>query len=406
MRSAVFFLAAALLSAQTKPWTPEAARKWYAAQPWLVGSNYIPANAINQLEMWQADSFDPQRIDLELGWAEGLGMNTMRVFLHDLAWQQDPDGLRKRLDQFLAIAAKHKIRPMLVLFDSCWDPHPKTGKQHAPTPGVHNSGWLQSPGADALQDPAQYARLERYVKGVVGAFARDRRVLAWDIWNEPDNMNNSSYGKQEPPNKAALVLPLMKQAFGWARTAGATQPLTSGVWQGDWSAPEKLSPMAAAQIELSDVISFHNYDDASTFEKHVHWLERYGRPLLCTEYMARGNGSTFAGTLPVAKRLHVAAINWGFVAGKTQTNLPWDSWAKPYVGREPAIWFHEIFYEDGKPYKQDEVDLIRSLTKPTAVAFEPGGMKRVGTMEIVEVIGGGFRAPEGVVNDAFDKLMP
>ncbi len=312
--------------------------------------------------MWQADTFDPQTIDKELGWAQGLGMNTMRVFLHDLAWKQDAEGYRQRIDRFLSIAAKHEIRPLFVLFDSCWDPSPKPGRQHDPRPGVHNSGWLQSPGAAALQNPAEYPRLEAYVKGVVGAFRSDQRVLGWDIWNEPDNVNSGSYGAQEPKNKVELVLALLPKAFQWAREAGAEQPLTSGVWKGDWSSDDKLSPMESIQLESSDVISFHNYDDGAEFEKRIKWLERYHRPMLCTEYMARGNKSTFQGSLPVAKKYKVAAINWGFVAGKTQTYLPWDSWQRPYVDREPAIWFHEIFKQDGTPYKQDEVDLIRSLT--------------------------------------------
>src|SRR6202162_448980 len=153
--------------AQTQRWPEKQAQAWHANEPWLVGSDDIPATAINELEMWQADTFDPKRIDLELGWAEGLGMNTMRVFLHDLLWQQDAPGFRKRIDEFLRIADKHKIKPILVLFDSCWDPVPKLGKQHAPTPGIHNSGWVQSPGAAALKDPAQYPRVEAYVRGVV-----------------------------------------------------------------------------------------------------------------------------------------------------------------------------------------------------------------------------------------------
>src|SRR5437868_2018916 len=193
----VSILLAATALAEAQRWSEQKARDWYARQPWLIGSNYDPASAINQLEMWQADSFDPKRIDLELGWAEGLGMNTMRVFLHDLLWQ-DPEGFKRRLDQFLSIAAKHKIRPIFVLFDSVWDPDPKLGKQRAPRPGVHNSGWVQSPGRKALQNPSEYLRLEAYVKGVVGAFAKDERILAWDIWNEPDNTNQGSYGELEP----------------------------------------------------------------------------------------------------------------------------------------------------------------------------------------------------------------
>ncbi len=343
-------------------WPEAKANEWYGRQPWLVGSNYIPATAINELEMWQAETFDPKTIDKELGWAEGLGMTTMRVFLHDLPWQQDAAGYRERINRFLDIAARHHIKPLLVLFDSCWDPYPKLGPQRNPRPGVHNSGWLQAPGAAALQDQAEYPRLKAYVTGVVTAFGKDPRVLGWDVWNEPDNTNTNSYGNLEPRNKVELVLALLPQAFEWSREAGAEQPLTSGVWKGDWSSDDKLSPMERVQLESSDVISFHNYDSGAEFEKRIKWLQRFHRPILCTEYMARGNGSTFQGSLPIAQKYTVAAINWGFVAGKTQTYLPWDSWQKPYVDREPSIWFHEIFKQDGTPYKQDEVDLIRKLT--------------------------------------------
>ncbi len=358
----------AVAQAPAGRWSEAKANEWYAKQPWLVGSNYIPANAINELEMWQAETFDPKTIDKELGWAEGLGMTTMRVFLHDLLWQQGAKGYQQRINQFLDIAAKHKIKPLLVLFDSCWDPNPHLGKQHDPTPGVHNSGWLQAPGAKALQDPKEYPRLKTYVTGVVRAFAKDSRVLGWDVWNEPDNMNTNSYGSQEPKNKVDLVLKLLPQVFAWAREAGAEQPLTSGVWRGDWSSDDKLSPMERVQLEHSDVISFHNYDKPAEFEKRIQWLQRFHRPILCTEYMARGNGSTFDGSLPIAKKYQVAAINWGFVAGKTQTYLPWDSWQKPYVERQPTVWFHEVFKQDGTPYKQEEVDLIRKLTAVAAPA--------------------------------------
>ena len=359
---AVLLVSGLATRAQQSRWTQKEAADWYAKQPWLVGSNYIPANAINELEMWQADTFDPKRIDTELGWAEAIGLNTMRVFLHDLPWQQDPAGFQNRIDTFLKIAAKHHIKPLFVLFDSCWDPQPRLGKQHAPTPGVHNSGWVQSPGAKALQDPAQYPRLEAYVKGVVGAFAKDDRVLGWDIWNEPDNGNGGSYQNLEPKSKDELVIALLPQAFAWARAAHPTQPLTSGVWKGDWSVAEKLEPAARIQIEMSDVISFHSYDKPEVFEKRVLSLQQYHRPILCTEYMARGNGSTFQGTLPLAKKYNVGAINWGLVAGKTQTYLPWDSWQHPYTDREPAVWFHEIFRTDGTPYSAEETAFIKQMT--------------------------------------------
>jgi hypothetical protein len=356
-----FFSAQLACASQSARWTEKAASDWYAKQPWLVGSNYIPANAINELEMWQADSFDPRRIDLELGWAESIGINTMRVFLHDLPWQQDPEGFRKRIDTFLQIAAKHHIKPLFVLFDSCWDANPQLGKQRDPRPGVHNSGWVQSPGTKALQDAAQYPRLEKYVKGLLGAFAKDDRILGWDVWNEPDNSNGGRDGDLTPETKTEIVLKLLPRAFEWARAMHPTQPLTSGVWKGDWSSPEKLSPVEKIQIELSDVISFHSYDKREEFEKRVLWLQQYHRPILCTEYMARSNGSTFQSTLPIARKYRVAAINWGLVAGKTQTYYPWDSWQHPYVDHEPAVWFHEIFHTNGRPYDEQEVTFIKEI---------------------------------------------
>jgi len=342
-------------------WTSEQANQWYARQSWLVGANFMPSSAINQLEMWQAATFDTLTINRELGWAQSLGMNTARVFLHDLLYQQDSIGLFNRMDTFLKIAQRHQIKPMMVLFDSCWDPFPKLGFQRAPRPHVHNSGWVQSPGQYALKDSTQYPRLERYVKGVVKRFANDKRILIWDIWNEPDNMTGPSYEKVELPNKVALVLPLLEKSFVWARSVNPSQPLTSGIWVGDWSSADKLKPIEKVQIAQSDIISFHNYDKAPEFEKRINWLQRYNRPLLCTEYMARPNGSTFQSFLPVAKKYNIAMYNWGFVDGKTQTIYPWDSWTKTYTA-EPPLWFHDIFRKDGVPYQEAEVKFIREIT--------------------------------------------
>ena len=196
----------------------------------------------------------------------------------------------------------------------------------------------------------------------MGAYANDDRVLAWDIWNEPDNDNASSYGSKEPKNKTDLVLALLPKTFAWAREAHPKQPLTSGVWRGHWGKNEPVEPMNKLQLELSDVVSFHNYGPPEEFTKRVESLKPYGRPLICTEYMARGVTSTFEGILPIAKENKIAAINWGFVAGKSQTFYPWDSWQKPYVHRQPAVWFHDIFRRNGKPYKANEVTFIRKMT--------------------------------------------
>jgi hypothetical protein len=349
-----------LLSQEQTRWSEQKANDWYLRQPWLVGANFIPSNAINELEMFQAETFDPAINDHELGLAESIGMNTVRVFLQDQLWKQDPEGFKKRLDIFLSIAVKHHIHPLLVLFDSCWETDPHLGPQHPPIPGIHNSGWVQSPGKSRLLDPSIEPELKQYVIGVVGEFANDTRILGWDIWNEPDNKGGDQ--NEDVATKVKRVNELLPKAFEWARSAHPSQPLTSGVWQGNWSDPKLESATTKIQLALSDVISFHNYDWPEGFEARIHELLPLHRPLLCTEYMARGAGSTFDGSLPIAKSYRVAAINWGLVAGKTQTYLPWDSWQRPYVLIQPTIWFHEVFRSDGTPYRQHEVNLIRQLT--------------------------------------------
>ena len=382
-----FVIVAALLAPSTAAeardrWTERQANGWYATQPWLVGSNYTPASAINQLEMWQAATWDPKRIDAELGLAQGIGMNTMRVFLHDELWKQDPEGFKRRIDEFLTIAQRHGIRPLFVLFDSCWDPDPKLGPQHPPIPGVHNSGWVQSPGMAGLRDPARDPDYKAYVQGVIGAFAKDQRVLGWDLWNEPDNGADQYKGQE---GKEPLVRALLAKVFVWAREADPTQPLTSGVWLGDdWTPAGKSSPMEKLQLGQSDVVTFHDYNWPETFERRVRQLLPYNRPVICTEYMARGNGSTFDGSLTIGKHYNVGMMNWGFVDGKTQTRLPWDSWQKPYVLSEPTIWFHEVFRADGTPYRAAETDLIRRLSAaPKGIvpaAYEmPPEQRRVGS---------------------------
>ncbi|WP_346239199.1 1,4-beta-xylanase [Niabella insulamsoli] len=354
--------AAATEDAATRTiWSSEKANDWYRAQPWYVGANFLPSSAINQLEMWQAATFDTATIDRELALAESIGMNVMRVYLHNLVWQHDEEGFYSRVDQFLQIAEKHGIKILFTIFDSCWDPFPKAGKQRAPQPYVHNSGWVQSPGQEILKDSTQYGMMESYVKAFVGRFAKDDRIIMWDVWNEPDNMTGPSYEKVETPDKVALVLPLLKKTFEWARAANPSQPLTSGVWAGNWESDSTLKPLEKLQLEESDVISFHCYDDSATLSKKINQLQRYHKPLFCTEYMARPNGSTFQSSLPVAKANKVAMINWGFVDGKSQTIYPWDSWTKKYTA-EPPLWFHDIFRNDGTPYKQEEVDFIKKMT--------------------------------------------
>ena len=289
-------------------WPAPKASAWAKQTGWLVGCNYIPSTAINQLEMWQADTFDPRTIDRELGWAQQLGFDGVRVFLHNLLWQQDSVGFLKRMDQFLDLADKHHIKVTFVLFDSCWNPDPKPGQQPRPQPFVHNSGWVQSPGLEYTAHPERLVELKPYVQGVVGHFRDDNRIAFWDVFNEPDNMNDPAYLKQEPAAKSTSALLLLKEVFAWAREMNPGQPLTSGVWRGDWGDPAKLSAFEEVQLGQSDIITFHNYGRPDSVEKCIQNLRRYGRPIICTEYMARPMGSTFNPILGDFKKEGVGAL--------------------------------------------------------------------------------------------------
>ncbi len=339
----LFFLLASLpMFAQQ--WSVKKANDWYAKQPQLVGANFIPSTAINELEMWQADTFDPVTIDRELAWAEGLGMNIMRVFLHNIPYETDKAGFLKRMDEFLSIADKHHIKIMFVLFDSCWNDDPKAGKQMQPKLGVHNSGWARCPGTKMLFDSRTWGRLEDYTKGVIGHFAQDNRVLIWDIFNEP---SNSGY--------MDAVVPLLKKSFEWARAAKPSQPITAGWWHDHPMSNEFM-------LNNSDIITFHNYRPADDLEKQIiDFQTTYKRPVICTEYMARKHKSTFESCLPIFAKYKVGAINWGLVQGKTNTIYAWD---EPMPsGAEPTLWFHDIFRTDGSIYKQSEVEAIKKVTK-------------------------------------------
>ncbi|MGX1929635.1 cellulase family glycosylhydrolase [Flagellimonas sp. 2504JD4-2] len=350
--------------AESRPmgqWTMERANAWYNELDWLVGCNFAPSNAINQLEMWQKDTFSPALIDKELGWAEDLGFNTLRVFLHYLPWKEDKVGFYERVDQFLAICSKHNIRVMLIFFDDVWHPNPKPGIQPEPTQGVHNSGWVQSPGIEILKNLAPYeADLKAYVQQTMVRYAEDDRVLIWDLYNEPANPNQASYGENELENKMDYSLVLLQKAFGWAREINPSQPICSDVWRAGHLDLNKMDAIDKFCYENSDVINFHSYYGPETTEKMVEMLSASGRPLICTEYMARTAGSTFETILPIFKKHKVAAYNWGLVNGKSNTIYPWSSWESPFTN-EPEVWFHDIFREDGAPFSEDEAVFIKTI---------------------------------------------
>lgn len=323
-------------------WSVEKANEWYAQMPWFVGCNFAPSTAINQLEMWQEETFDMATIREELSLARFLGFNIVRVYLHNLLWEFDAEGFKKRIDIFLGIADEFGIKVLLVLFDDCWNHTAQVGVQPPPRPGVHNSGWVAGPGRHRIINKIGWDHLEAYTKDILRTFSNDNRVVIWDLYNEP---GNEGLGDQS--------MELLQKVFQWAWEVRPNQPLTAASWNGE------LKNLNAFKRAHSDIITFHNYLDAESLEREIVELKALGRPVICTEYMARTSKSYFESHLPLFRQYNVGAINWGLVAGKTNTIFPWGS---PEGTAEPEVWFHDIFRKDGTPYDEKEIRVIRTIT--------------------------------------------
>lgn len=357
---------AALLAVQlnAQQWSVEKANNWYRQNPWLVGCNFLPSTAINQIEMWQSLTWDRATIEKELTMASELGFNTVRVYLHDLVYKHEKRAFLKKMDEFLSICESKNIKPLFVFFDDCHNAKPHMGIQPVPIPGVHNSGWKQSPGYHTTHayhngsvSESKKRELEKYVKGVLSHFKNDDRILGWDLYNEPGHSGNKP-------------VELLKDTWSWSWEIRPDQPLTACVR----GSSDKEAKTINAQN--SDVYSFHTYLEPEGFKTSVEEAitGANGRPVLCTEYMARSTGNTFELCLPVFKENNIACWNWGLVDGKSATKWPWTSRklqkgeARPIptiepslVPEEPELWFHDIFRNDGTPYKKEEIDFIRKI---------------------------------------------
>ena len=345
-------------------WTEKQSNTWYSQQPWLVGCNFLPSSAINQLEMFQEDSFDEKTIERELDWAKGLGFNSLRVYLHDLLWSEK-EKFKKTFEKFLNVCNEREIKPIVVLFDDCHRPYPKIGKQPIPVRGVHNSGWKQSPGMEIVNqvsedeiDPKELDRLKEFIQGILLDYSNDERILMWDIYNEP-----GQFGLGDKS------LSLLQLCWEWAHEIRPSQPLTSCL---DGAIGDEILKLNG---ENSDVITFHNYE-AEKLDPTIQRLKEFKRPIMCTEYMAREFGTTFEFSLPIFKKENIGCYNWGLVAGKSQTHFGWSTILELQKRKkngdflndqdeipEPEEWFHDIFRKDGSPYKESEINFIKQILK-------------------------------------------
>lgn len=329
-----------------QPWSVEKADRWAQEQPWYCGVNYIPATAVNYTAMWDRTSFDPETMEKEMSLMSDLGMNCARFVMQYAVYADNPRAFKRRLDKFLSICDAHGVKAMPIFFDDCAfgaNTDPVTGKQPEPLEGWYAWAWSPSPGYTMVWDERTHGLLEKYVKDVLTSFADDPRILAWDLYNEPTNTRDG-----------ARSWPLLEKTFRWAREAGPSQPVTSGLWNGD----EKLNEYLAAN---SDIITFHCYAGKEETLDRIAKMKAYGRPVICTEWMNRPAKSLINEIMPAMKEAGCGSMIWGLVNGKTQTDLCWGHRPEmlPYTGP----WQHDIFRGDHTPYDASEIETVKSLTR-------------------------------------------
>jgi hypothetical protein len=344
-------------------WSPEQSIDWYDKQGWLVGCNFLPSSCINQIEMFQEETFDLVEITTELSWAKNLGFNSIRVYLHDLLWDEKYQFLN-RFNSFLECCNSLDIKPIIVLFDDCHYPSPKLGPQPLPIKGVHNSGWKQSPGHEIVKEiessnnSRHLNRLKTFTQELLYRYKADKRILMWDLYNEP-----GQFGIGE------ISYTFLEYVWSWAHEVRPSQPLTSCL---DGSIGDKIINLNTSK---SDIITFHTYE-ADKLLPTIKRLKTLGRPIMCTEYMAREYGTTFKYCLPIFEKHNVACYNWGLVAGRSQTNFNWETILSLHEKKEkdgllaegdnllePELWFHDVFRKDGSPFDPEEVSFIKNFLK-------------------------------------------
>ena len=334
---------------QGQPWkrgrllSREQIWNWYRDVGTIKGVNYIPRNAVNAIEMWQVESFDPELIDEELGWAQDVGYGAVRVPLSFTVWRKDPDAYLDRIERFLDIASRKKLSTAFVLMDDTRrsEMTPRVGPQPAPISGVYNSQWVPSPGPEYVSDRSRWDEVERYIRGVISTFKTDKRVLFWDMYHTPGN-----------DNLWDKTLPLLESSFSWARDEDPVQPLTAGPWT------EYASPMSVRIMELSDFISLQTFDGVEGVKAKLRILSQFNRPIICTDWLKRQNGNTFSEILPLFAENDIGWFNRGLVRGKTQLHYPDDSIVK---GDEEIPWQQNILKEDGSAYNDEEIRQIRAF---------------------------------------------
>jgi hypothetical protein len=172
-------------------------------------------------------------------------------------------------------------------------------------------------------------------------FKRDSRVLYWDLYN---TAGNSELWE--------VTLPLMDQTFQWARDVNPEQPLAVAAWTKFGSA------MSARMLERSDLVSFQSFDNEQQVAAIIELLQRYKRPMICSDWLLRQQDNRFDNILPLFAVHRVGWFNHGLANGKTQA---WIQQKLYRSKRDPELWQHDVLKADGTAYNAKEVELIQNF---------------------------------------------
>jgi Predicted beta-xylosidase len=298
---------------------------------WVQGAVFVPTNVVNQIEQWR--NYDHEINDRELSYAKTYGINFVRVFMHNLLWENDQDNFIANMNDFLALADKYDIKVELVFFDDCWNDFPVWGDQLAPRYGAHNSRWVEGPG-DAVKAnyAANKAKLKDYVQGVVQEFGNNDAVVLWNVYNEP---SNGESGLMDTVTKQ-----IMNDARIWIKQAGSIKPVTStgGQFSGG---------------PFSDFISYHPYES-----NYPTYPSQFGpnSGVLADEVMNRLT-QTVPGVVENFGKKGMGFVMWELGIGRDNTRFPWGSDVNPLT-EEPAVPFHGIVYPDGHPWDVNDIKAL------------------------------------------------
>lgn len=349
----------------TTRWTTDRAWEWQRSRPWIRGFNYVASDCVNRVEQWQEldHAAKQETMESEFALAQRHGFNAVRSILPFEVWDQEHDGFMLRLEQFLERAHRHGIGVMIVFGNDCTVPKSlyrpvELGPQQVDW-GYHG-GVSRSPhdvlkehGHSILDEPGIGDRFATMVDEIVGTYAGDPRIDIWDIFNEPGNSKRDT-----------MSLPHMERFFEVARSHDPVQPLTAGPWRVTPDAA--LAPIEQRALELSDVISFHDYSGFRNSVAVLDRLKRENRPLFNTEWLHRMQGNNVQTHVPLYFLERVGIYNWGWVVGKSQTHEPWEAiWRRWENGEgdhyDFTQWQHDLFRPNQRPYDPRELQIFEEF---------------------------------------------